>query len=192
MVYRVTVLGKEKKGVWLKRMMILILLFMALLGGVLAKRLQLPQADLQQNAVSDLPDFEFPDVSGHLQSIKQWRNQVLVINFWATWCPPCLDELPDFNRLQLKYQDSGVQFIGVALDDARAVSDAVAHFNIVYPQLIAGDAGINLSKHLGNHLGAVPFTLVVDTQGRVIQRHPGIYESGELVAEIEKLIPKSP
>lgn len=173
---------------WLKRILILIVLFMALMAGILVKRDQLPQSEIQQSASSNLPDFQFPDVNGHSQSIKQWPNQVLVINFWATWCPPCLDELPDFNRLQLQYQDSGVQFVGVALDEAKDVQAAIVRYAIVYPQLIAGDAGINLSKSLGNHSGAVPFTIIVDAQGRVVQRHPGLYEHSELVAEIGKLI----
>ena len=173
---------------WLKRMMVLLLLLVALLAGVWVKHHQLSHTEFQPSGSVYLPDFIFPDVNGHSQSIKQWPNQVLVINFWATWCPPCLDELPDFNRLQLQYQDSGVQFIGVALDEAQAVSAAITRFNIVYPQFIAGDAGINLSKSLGNDSGAVPFTILVDAQGRVIQRHPGLYEHSELVADIDKLV----
>lgn len=173
---------------WLKQILVVILLIMALTSGVLLKQNQLHKPEEQQPAGYDLPDFQFPDVSGHLQSIKQWPDRVLVINFWATWCPPCLDELPDFNQLQAQYQNSGVQFVGVALDEVKDVQTAVASFKITYPQLIAGDTGINLSKRLGNQSGAVPFTIVVDAQGRVVQRHAGLYEHSQLAADIDKLI----
>ena len=173
---------------WLKQILVLIVLTMALMGGVLLKQNQLHKPEEQVLAVDELPDFLFPDVSGNNQSIKQWPDRVLVINFWATWCPPCIDELPDFNQLQAQYLNSGVQFVGVALDEVKDVQKAVASFKITYPQFVAGDEGINLSKRLGNQTGAVPFTIIVDAQGRVVQRHAGLYEHSQLAVDIDKLI----
>ena len=68
-------------------------------------------------------DFSFPDASDRMQSISQWRGKVLVINFWATWCAPCLKEIPEFMKLQAEYPQRGLQFIGVAIDEKQPVSD---------------------------------------------------------------------
>jgi thiol-disulfide isomerase/thioredoxin len=118
-------------------------------------------------------DFSFPDTSDKLQAIGQWRGKILVINFWATWCPPCLTEIPEFIKLQAEYRDNGLQFVGVAIEDQQPVQDYLKGIDINYPVLIAGDAGISLTQQLGNIIGAVPFTVVVDQAGSIVFRQPG-------------------
>ncbi|MDD2761727.1 MAG: TlpA disulfide reductase family protein, partial [Methylomonas sp.] len=68
-------------------------------------------------------DFSFPDMKGQTQSVAQWRGQILVINFWATWCPPCLKEIPEFIRWQREFAADSVRFVGIALDDDAAVAE---------------------------------------------------------------------
>ena len=81
---------------------------------------------LNKISPTSLPDINFPDVSGNFHSISEWRGKILIINFWATWCPPCLKEIPEFIALQEQYSDIGLQFIGIAIDDQDSVQEYLA------------------------------------------------------------------
>lgn len=132
-----------------------------------------------------LPAFEFPDLAGLRQNVSQWQGKALVINFWATWCLPCLQEIPDFMALQEKLGTQRVQFIGIALDDKEAVEAFQQKNQVSYPLLIAGDwHGFHLAKTLGNSLGAIPYTVVVNPAGNVIFHHAGQVS----VHELEKIL----
>lgn len=143
---------------------------------------------VEKAVVSSLPEFNLPDLSGRQHNISEWRGKVLVINFWATWCPPCRKEIPDFIALQEQYVAKGVQFIGIALEDKEPVAKYAAETNINYPILLGGDNGIALAQQLGNNAGAVPFTLIVDRQGQIIHRHPGALSKEQLVKIITPLL----
>jgi thiol-disulfide isomerase/thioredoxin len=137
---------------------------------------------------SSLPEFNLPDLSGHQHNISQWRGKILVINFWATWCPSCLKEIPDFIALQQQYQARGLQFIGIALEEADPVNRYIATTNINYPILLGGDNGLALSNQLGNQADAVPYTLVVNQQGLIMHRHLGEFNKKELEMMITPLL----
>jgi len=96
--------------------------------------------------------------------------QVLMINFWATWCPPCRREIPAFIKLQEKYKDQGFTILGIALDEKRAVIDFTDPMGVNYPILMAENEGITLTKAYGNRLGVLPFTVIVDRKGNIIHR----------------------
>ena len=135
-----------------------------------------------------LPEFSLPDVSGKQRNISEWQGKILVINFWATWCPPCLKEIPEFIALQEQYQAKGLQFIGIAIDDKEPVEEYLASIKINYPILIAGVNGISLSQQLGNRVDAVPFTVVVNQQGQIINQHPGEFSREQIIAIITPLL----
>jgi thiol-disulfide isomerase/thioredoxin len=111
-----------------------------------------------------------------------------VLNFWATWCPPCLKEIPDFIDLQKQYADKGLQFIGIALEDKEPVAEYAAKTKINYPILSGGDNGIALAHQLGNSMDAVPYTLIVNRQGQIIYRHPGELSKEQLLKVIAPLL----
>ena len=90
------------------------------------------------------------------QALRQWQGKVLVLNFWAPWCPPCREEIPDFIRLQQRHGEAGLQFVGVALDDPDKVAAFVDETGINYPILLGGDAGAALCMAAGNRLGGLP------------------------------------
>ena len=107
------------------------------------------------------------------QAIGQWKGKVLVVNFWATWCAPCREEMPEFVKAQRELGEKGLQFVGIAIDQPDKVQEFAAEIGLNYPTLIGGYGAIELSKTLGNRLGALPFTIIVDRSGRVAHTQLG-------------------
>jgi thiol-disulfide isomerase/thioredoxin len=116
------------------------------------------------------PLFKLKDIEGKVRDVKEWDGQVLMINFWATWCPPCRREIPAFIQLQEKYKDKGFTILGIALDELQAVINFTDPMGVNYPILMAEDEGIVLSKAYGNRLGVLPFTVIIDRKGNIIHR----------------------
>lgn len=133
-------------------------------------------------------DFSFPDTKGEMQPISQWRAKILVINFWATWCPPCLKEIPEFIQWQQEFQSEQVQFVGIALDDQKAVVDYLQTVAINYPMLIAGDEGVMLAQQLGNILNTLPFTVIVNQQGQIVLRQLGELSREQFLEALQPLL----
>jgi len=140
------------------------------------------QANPDGVAVQELLRMELPTAEGTPQALSQWQGQWRIINYWATWCPPCREEMPEFSRLQKEYQGKGVQFVGIALDS----SENVVAFNqatpAAYPLLIASPTAIRNLKALGNGQGALPYTLIIDPQGIVRETRLGALTATELRA----------
>jgi thiol-disulfide isomerase/thioredoxin len=143
--------------------------------------------------VSDASDVEalwkseLPDVNGVRISVAHWRGSVLVVNFWATWCAPCREEMPSFVALQSELAGKGVQFIGIAADQADKVDHFAKELGINYPLLVGGMEVLDLSTKLGNRISALPFTVVLDRQGRIVHRQLGILKPDKLRALIAKM-----
>ncbi len=129
------------------------------------------------------PEFNLPDMTGKVRNISEWDGKVVVINFWATWCPPCREEIPEFVKLQEKYADSGLQFIGIALQQAEDVRDFANMMGMNYPILVGEEAVIQISTEYGNSIGALPYTAIVDRQSRIafLKRGPLSREVAEKV-----------
>lgn len=119
------------------------------------------------------PEFMLPDLNGQLRNVSEWDGQVLVVNFWATWCPPCQKEMPAFVELQEKYGAQGLQFVGIALDEAGKVQDFIDTIGVDYPNLLGGDKAIKASEDYGNRLGALPYTAVVNREGIIVKTYRG-------------------
>lgn len=114
------------------------------------------------------PEFSLPDLSGTRHALKEWDGKVLAVNFWATWCGPCKEEIPLFNTLQSQYGPRGMQFIGVAMDDRESVQTYVKTHAIDYPVLVDGeDVAERLAIRYGDDQGVVPYTAFIDRQGRI-------------------------
>lgn len=170
----------------MKQALIVIVIGLLALAGGIALRYSLYPAPAQD--VSPLPEFSLPDLSGQNRSIDEWRDTIRVINFWATWCPSCREEMPDLVSLQQQLAAQGVQMIGIALEDKEPVEEYVDLINLNYPILIAGDQGMALAGQLGNRSEAIPFTVVVDRQGMIRYRHLGKVSKQELRETIETIL----
>ena len=132
------------------------------------------------------PEFSLPDAEGRLRSISEWDGKLLLVNFWATWCPPCLHEIPVFIELQARYADRGVQFLGIAIDDAEQVNAFAEQAGLNYPTLIGQLEAIEIAKAFGNRTGGLPYTVVVAPDGEIIARHTGAMSRSQAEAVIER------
>lgn len=129
-----------------------------------------------------------PDAQGHEQPLAQWRGKVLVVNFWATWCVPCREEMPQFVAIQKRDGAKGVQFVGIAIDQVDKVQQFTKEIGLNYPALIGGYGAIELSKALGNDLSALPFTIVIDRRGKVAHTQLGPLKAAELDRLLGRLL----
>ena len=129
-----------------------------------------------------------PDTEGREQPLSQWKGKVLVVNFWATWCVPCREEMPEFVRAQKEFGDRGLQFVGIAIDEPGKVKEFARELGLNYPALIGGFGGIELSKTQGNRLGALPFTVIIDRAGRVVHTQLGPIKEASLRSIIGQLL----
>ncbi len=130
----------------------------------------------------------FPDTSGREQALSQWRGQVLVVNFWATWCPPCIREMPDLQKIADDYRERGVQVIGLGVDNPDAIRAFQSQYGLRLPILVAGYGGSELAQQLGNDSGALPYTVLVDRKGRIVRTHLGQIDAAQLRAWIDRQI----
>lgn len=150
-----------------------------------------PDAGRENLIGSKRPVFSLPNLQGEMRSISEWDGDILAINFWATWCKPCKDEIPEFVELQEKYRDQNVTFVGVAVDRPQPVSDFVDRYGMNYPVLIGEQAAIKAAKAYGNRIGALPYTAFVDRTGHIVRVHRGRLSMLEAERILRSLIPAS-
>jgi thiol-disulfide isomerase/thioredoxin len=132
----------------------------------------------------------FTDVDGKPQSLGQWQKKLLVINFWATWCAPCKEEMPIFAKLQRSMEAKGIQFIGIAADSRANVVNFAQKSPVGYPLYPSESGAIDFSKRLGNRLGLLPHTVVVAPGGDVVYTKLGQILEADFAAILEKNLPK--
>ncbi|GAB4169489.1 MAG: hypothetical protein OHK0026_07570 [Rhodocyclaceae bacterium] len=143
-----------------------------ILAGLLALALCLPvQAaqDLDALWAATLSDLEDRPVA-----MREFRGRPLVINFWARWCGPCREEIPELARTRARFRNEGVELLGIAIEDkAEPVRDFARAYDMDYPVLLAKEQGIALMRALGNPKAGLPYTLVIDRQGRLVHSRLG-------------------
>ena len=133
-------------------------------------------------------DFSLHDVEGKIHQFSEWSNKVRVLNFWATWCPPCRKETPMFVELQEELGDKGLQFVGVAIDEKDKVLDFMDSYGVNYPMLIGSDDAIKVAELYGNRFGALPWTVVVDRSGKIVHAQGGEFTRQKAQAVIGPLL----
>lgn len=131
-------------------------------------------------AVEQLFAMELTGPAGEPKPMREFRNKRLVVNFWATWCPPCVEEMPELSGMAEEFAARKVEFVGIAIDQPANVAKFLQKVPVSYPIVIAGSAGLGMVTALGNPQGGLPFTLVLDADGRVIERYLGKVEMSAL------------
>jgi thiol-disulfide isomerase/thioredoxin len=130
----------------------------------------------------------FRDPEGRPRALGEFQGRIVVLNFWATWCAPCREEMPGFQRLQGRWPGR-VQFVGVSAEEVAKVAAFARSLGITYPLWVGGDEVIELSKRLGNSAGVLPHTVVLDGTGRVAAVKVGAYREAELDAILTRMTP---
>lgn len=125
-------------------------------------------------------DFTLKDINGNKVSLSEYRGEIVVLNFWATWCPPCREEIPDFIEVFDKYKDRGVQFLGVSNEDVNTLRDFISEYGINYTVLV-DDAGV--MSEWG--IDAIPTTFIIDREGQIIDSKVGTMTRDQLENAIE-------
>jgi thiol-disulfide isomerase/thioredoxin len=139
-------------------------------------------------ALAALMSARLPDLEQRAQTVGQWRGKVIVVNFWATWCAPCREEIPLFVKLQKKYGERGLQFVGIAIDEPAKIRPFAAELGMNFPVLVAGADAIDLTRKLGNRAGVLPFTVVVDRDGKVVSTEIGTAHNAKLEPLLASLL----
>ena len=148
-----------------------------------------PQSAASPASAADaLFALSLPDLKNQPQSLGQWRGKPLVVNFWATWCAPCREEIPVFVKLQDRYRDKGLQFIGISIDQMDKTREFAATFKINYPTLVGAFEAIEVSQKAGNTSRALPFTVILDRNGRIAATEVGGLTEQKLESLLKSLL----
>ncbi len=148
-----------------------------------AYQTELTSDESQQGAQAILAT-QLPDLDGNDQAVSQWLGKVIVVNFWATWCTPCREEIPEFIEAQKKYGDQGLMFVGIAIDQADKVKMFSKEFGINYPVLVGSMNTWSLLEAAGNRHSALPYTVVINHSGELVENYLGRVN----LKKLEKLV----
>ena len=155
-------------------------------SGLISSPQQLSPAQEQAQADA-IMGLTLPDLDGRPQAIAQWRDKVLVVNYWASWCAPCVEEIPAFSRLQRQYAAQGVQFVGIGIDHPENMQAFVKATPVAYPLLVADPAA---SQMPGLQIKGLPYTLVIGPDGRVQGSRLGRLDESRLNSILQRLAPR--
>ncbi|MCP2519925.1 TlpA family protein disulfide reductase [Candidatus Aminicenantes bacterium AC-335-A11] len=159
----------------MKRYLQLLIIFLLLLSFIFCKSEELTIA----------PDFTLQDINGNLVRLSDFRGKIIILNFWATWCPPCRKEIPIFIKLYKKYKDEGLVIIGISLDRGgkEVVIPFVKKYGINYPVLI----GTSEVEEAYGGIRGIPTTFIIDKEGKIRKKHIGLPMNPEEFFENEFL-----
>ncbi|SPE33683.1 C-type cytochrome biogenesis protein ResA (Thioredoxin) [Burkholderiales bacterium] len=120
------------------------------------------------------------DADGHAQSLSQWRGKILVVNFWATWCAPCVAEMPDLDKLQQEYSERNVAIIGIGIENRDRVRQFRDRLGLRMTLLAGGFDSLGLARSFGDDQGVLPYTALLSADGRLLKAHAGALGAGQL------------
>ncbi len=146
-----------------------------------------PTGGQPHTAVTRLYAQSLNDVAGNPQSLAKWQGKPLLVNFWATWCAPCVEEMPELSTLAR--EDGGQRFnvIGIGIDSPSNIAEFTEKLKITYPIYVAGMSGTDLARELGNAQGGLPYTVLIGADGQVRKTYLGKLKFDELRADLAKL-----
>lgn len=125
-------------------------------------------------------DLQLPDPQGHAHRLSEWDGKLVLVNFWATWCGPCREEMPLLDRVASTWGGKGVQVVGIAIDDTDAVRGYLKDNPVHYPILVEGHADADPSLLFGDTRGVLPFSVLIDRDGRLLDHRAGAFTQATL------------
>lgn len=159
---------------------------LALVGGIAASFFINTQSE-DNNAVV-LESYTLTDLDGQQQSLGKWQGKVLLVNYWATWCPPCIEEIPLFVELKEQYAAAGLEIIGISIDEDDKARGFREKMNINYPLLSGQSNGMTMMSSMGNRGGGLPFSVLFDRAGNILYRKTGAFSHEELVELVKNAL----
>ncbi|WP_153101391.1 TlpA family protein disulfide reductase [Paraburkholderia hayleyella] len=141
----------------------------------------------QQSAAEQLWAATVTSPDGVSQSLSPFKGHPVVVNFWASWCSPCVEEMPELVELHHEYAKKGIQFIGLGVDSAQNVKAFLQKVRVDYPVYVTGFGGAELARAFGNEAGGLPFTVVIDANGTIRSTKLGQIQQKELRQTLDAL-----
>lgn len=163
-------------------------------AGLLAYGMLVPATGTKTNEVATTGPVDalfaanFPDQIGATQSLNQWRGKVIVVNFWATWCPPCREEMPELSAFQEQYRSRDVVVLGISTDDVAKIREFAKTSPTTYPLLSGDFQAMALAESLGNNKGILPYTVLLRPDGSVANAYLGRLDMKILEKDVIALI----
>ncbi|RSZ56516.1 TlpA family protein disulfide reductase [Massilia atriviolacea] len=127
------------------------------------------------------------NAAGAPQALSQWKGKPLVVNFWAPWCPPCVEEMPELAEVAREHSAKNINVIGIGIDSPSNIAQFATKFQITYPIYVAGISGTDLSRKFGNTAGGLPYTVLIGADGQVKKTYLGRIKFDELKADLAAL-----
>jgi peroxiredoxin len=127
------------------------------------------------------------DSGGRQRKMSEWQGKVLLINFWATWCPPCVSEMPELVALQNELASKNLQVVGIGIDSPSNIREFAEKHQISYPLLLGGLEGSELSRQFGNQSGGLPFTILIGADGSVRKTYMGRLDMEKVRADLASM-----
>jgi thiol-disulfide isomerase/thioredoxin len=150
----------------------------------------LKNANSHYSTLSIQPFFgaHLTNENGVSQDLNQYKGKIIVLNFWATWCPPCREEMPELSQLYAEYKNKNVVVLGVAIDELGLVKEFSQNSPVNYPLLVAEDEGMNLGSKLGNDKDVLPYTVIINKDGLVVETYFGRINKALLETTLRPLL----
>jgi thiol-disulfide isomerase/thioredoxin len=133
-----------------------------------------------------LAGYTFETPQGGSLDLGALKGKVVVLNFWATWCPPCVEEMPELDELYPQLQAQNIELIGIAIDSPSNVDQFLKKTPVNYPIVLAGMTGTELGKALGNQQGGLPFTVILDENGNKILTEAGRIQMSTITNALQR------
>ncbi|WP_454764982.1 TlpA family protein disulfide reductase [Cupriavidus campinensis] len=171
-------LRRSRVGLWL------VVAIVAAAAGAIAGHFVLSPKPMADQAVETFFQTRLADPSGAELDLSRFRGKTLVVNFWAPWCGPCVEEMPELTALHGEYTKRNVEFVGIGIDSASNIQQFLQKVPVAYPLAVAGFAGTELSRSFGNAQGGLPYTVIINPDGTVKYRKMGRVHADELRREL--------
>ena len=169
-------------------LIIVVISLLALLGGTLTSQWISKTGLASEPSIKAFFANSWQSPDGKPANSGEWQGKVLVANFWASWCPPCVEEMPTLDLLQQEFLQQNVLFVGIGIDSPSNIREFLKSTPVSYPIVIGGLEGSNLSKQMGNTQGALPYTVIINSKGKAIYTKLGKISEEELRKAIKSAL----